>query len=143
LPEVAIDADLHAGLQDADAEVAATGLTDVLVDRVDWRGVLSPARDDRVQLLAAGRPLLAADSLASAATRLGPILAEMKTRYRSLVIHGGSATNPLAGALAQAADLVYLVVRLGQTPRKVARAAKRKLERSGAMVHGVVVVANM
>jgi hypothetical protein len=117
-------------------------LSDVLIDRVDWRGVLTPARDQRVQLLAAGRPLATSDALASAATRLGPIVAEMKTRYRCLVVHAGPPHNPLCNALVQASDLTYLVIRLGLTTRRDARHAKRQLERGGASVHGSIVVAN-
>lgn len=142
LPIVAIDADLRRDGDDADNEVATAGLTDVLLDRVDWRGVLTPARDQRVQLLAAGRPLSSTDSLGSGATRLGAIIAEMKTRYRCLVIHGGPPTNPLCNAIVQASDLIYLVIRLGLTTRREARAAKRQLERGGSTVHGSIIVAN-
>jgi Mrp family chromosome partitioning ATPase len=142
LPIVAIDADLRRQGSDEASDVATAGLTDVLLDRVDWRGVLTPARDQRVQLLAAGRPLSTSDSLPSAATRLGPIIAEMKTRYRALVVHAGPPQNPLCNALVQASDLIYLVIRLGLTTRRDARNAKRQLERGGASVHGSIVVAH-
>ncbi|MEX2186036.1 MAG: hypothetical protein WD875_04540 [Pirellulales bacterium] len=147
LPVVAIDADITAETDAVESAVTTSGLTDVLLDRVDWRGVLAPARDSRVQLLAAGRPLSAGElsrgeAIASAAARLGPIAAEIKTRYRYLIVHGGSPSNPLAGSLVQASDLVYLVVRLGQTTRRSARHAKRLLQRGGAIVHGSILLAN-
>lgn len=141
LPVVAIDADVAGSAEEAEAAVSTAGLSDVLLDRVDWRGVLAAARDERVKLLVAGRPVGKAESLAPATARIGPIIAEMKTRYRCLVVHGGAATNPLAGALVQACDLVYLVVRLGRTTRRAARAAKRSLQRGGAIVHGSILVA--
>ncbi len=147
LPIVAIDADMMSESDDTDSAVTTSGLTDVLFDRVDWRGVLAPARDNRVQLLAAGRPLSAAErsggeSLASAATRLGPMVSEIKTRYRYLIVHAGPSNNPLTGALVQASDLIYLALRLGQTTRSEARAAKRTLQRGGAIVHGSILLAN-
>lgn len=146
LPVVAVDADFAAETAESEP-ISAAGLADVLLDRVDWRGVLAPARDGRVQLLSAGRPLSAAecrgnDSLASAATRLGPLAAEIKSRYRYLIVHGGATSNPLCGALVQAADLIYLVVRLGQTTRRQARAARRALQRGGAILHGSILIAN-
>jgi Mrp family chromosome partitioning ATPase len=145
LPIVAIDADIRGPENDANDprnDVATAGLTDVLLDRVDWRAVLAPARDQRVQLLAAGRPFSASDAIAPAAIRLGPIIAEMKTRYRCLVVHGAAPTNPLCNALVQASDLVYLVVRLGLTTHRAARTAKRQLQRGGAIVHGSIVISN-
>lgn len=141
LPVVAIDADLGVSADEAETAVSTAGLSDVLLDRVDWRGVLATARDERVKLLVAGRPIAKSESLSSATARLGPIVAEMKTRYRCLVVHGGAATNPLASSLVQACDLVYLVVRLGHTTRRAARAAKRLLQRGGAVVHGSILVA--
>jgi Mrp family chromosome partitioning ATPase len=142
LPIVAIDADIAADSADADAAVSTSGLSDVLFDGVDWRGVLAPARDNRVRLLTAGRPLARGDSIASATARLGPTASEIKTRYRYLIVHAGPPTNPLTAAWVQAADLIYLVVRLGQTTRRDARAAKRTLQRDGAIVHGSILLAN-
>jgi Mrp family chromosome partitioning ATPase len=140
LPVVAIDADITAPPADAEAGVAAAGLSDVLLDRVDWRSVLGAARDDRVKLLVAGRGISSGESLAAATARIGPIVMEMKTRYRCLVLHGGPPTSPLMGSLVQACDLVYLAVRLGATTRRAAKAAKRLLQRGGAVVHGSILV---
>jgi Mrp family chromosome partitioning ATPase len=140
LPIIAMDADLPGASTEADAAVSAAGLSDVLIDRVDWRGVLSTARDERVKLLVAGRPVTCADSYAPAIARLGPIITEMKTRYRCLVIHGGAPANPLTSALTQVCDLVYLALRVNQTTRRVAKAAKRTLQRGGALVHGSILI---
>jgi Mrp family chromosome partitioning ATPase len=141
LPVVAIDADLDRAAAESEPAVATAGFADVLIDRVDWRSVLASARDERVKHLTAGRPVAATESVAPATARLGPIVAEIKTRYRCLIVHGGVPTNPLTGALVQACDLVYLVVRLGQTTRRAARTAKRTLQRGGALVHGSILLA--
>jgi Mrp family chromosome partitioning ATPase len=140
LPVIAMDADLPGASTEADSAVSAAGLSDVLIDRVDWRGILSTARDERVKLLVAGRPVTSADSYSPAIARLGPIITEMKTRYRCLIIHGGAPTNPLTSALTQTCDLVYLALRLNRTTRRVAKAAKRTLQRGGALVHGSILI---
>jgi hypothetical protein len=158
---LALDCDGPRNATDDGAEVGL-GVADVLGDRVDWQKAVNPTRDRRVQLIGTGRRATLGALTSANALRLAPLIAEMKTRYRFIVIHGGATvvassagaspgkspkgavraarqkTGVLALTLARAADLTYLVLPLYQTSNRQARAAKRRLEQLGGVVHGTI-----
>jgi Mrp family chromosome partitioning ATPase len=65
-------------------------------------------------------------------------LAQLRTRYDTILVDASPASRPGAMAMAARADGVVLVVEAEQTRWPVALAARRALERSGATVLGVV-----
>jgi hypothetical protein len=134
---LALDADLPRTAE-SPRDDASAGLAEVLFERLDWRAAVGRTRDRRVQLLSAGARAAPSSALAGASALVVPLVSEIKTRYRLTIVHGGMPGGPLTGALVKACDLVYLVLELGGTTRRSARAAKRRLENLGAVVHGCI-----
>jgi Mrp family chromosome partitioning ATPase len=69
---------------------------------------------------------------------LRTILADLKRKYRFVILETGGATAPLGDLFAQVTDAVYLLVELGMTTREDARKAARRLRQGGACLRGVV-----
>jgi Mrp family chromosome partitioning ATPase len=69
---------------------------------------------------------------------LRTLLAELKRKYRFVILETGGASAPLGDLCAQVTDAVYMLVELGMTTREDARKTARRLRQGGACLRGVV-----
>lgn len=135
---LAVDADLERGQLTARLGVlAARGVAQVLLRACAWQEALSRTCLPGVSLLPSavwadpeGRLLRP--------YRWERLLAELRRRYRLIVVDGGSLPRGGAVAAARCCDAAYLVVCLGQTAYREAAAAAALLRSQGARVEGCI-----
>ncbi len=115
------------------------GLADVLHGDARWQEVVHPAKVKRLAVLP-GVPLPAAPARSWESARPAALWKELKENYQFVLLDAPTAVDPRVAALVQDSDGAYLVIRLGQTPRRAARKAARTLRQSGARLLGCVVL---
>lgn len=137
---LAVDADLERGQLTARLGVlAARGVAQVLLRACAWQEAVSQTCLPGVSLL----PSAAWTDLEGRLLRpyrWERLLAELKRRYRLIVVDGGSLPRGGAVAAARCCDAAYLVVCLGQTAYREAAAAAAILRSEGARVEGCIAV---
>ena len=119
------------------AAAAEFGLSEVLKGRIPWQQAVRATSTSGLCLLPAGR--LAPPRLTDDDTRLKDLLKELTSQWDLVIIDGGCAGDPAAGAVMAAAQNVYLIARLGETHLDAAEAAIDIVEKSEATMRGCVV----
>ena len=72
--------------------------------------------------------------------RLRPLAAELRDRFRLVLVNGGSADETHALSWSQVCDSTFLMLQLGSSGAKAAARAKRAMERAGARVAGCIAI---
>lgn len=115
---------------------AAYGLADVLAGRVGWQEAVVRIPPGCVQVLAScSKRVIAAPDLA---TRLNAFVADLKRRYRAVIIDGGIASSAEATAWPAVCDAVYLCLELEETSTRGTAEAVSQLRRAGGRVLGCI-----
>ncbi len=127
----------------ADAELAASfgvsarrGFREVLEGAARWQDVVRATPISNLHVLPGSEGTGAAQSPLSGV--LAAMLDQARRQYRLVLIDADSLDRPEAGALARLCDGVYLVVRLGRTPRRAVLEAMDAARRSGGRVLGCI-----
>ena len=110
------------------ASRADLGLVDVLTGRADWREVVCHTGVQHLSVLPGGR-FPTHDGQPPKRLDLTPVLDELRRHHRLVILDTASA---------RWCEGTYLVVRLGQTPRRAVRQAVRVVEACGGRVLGCV-----
>jgi Mrp family chromosome partitioning ATPase len=115
---------------------AAYGLADVLGGRVGWQEAVVRIPPGCVQVLAScAKRVPATDDLPA---RLMAFLADVKRRYRAVIVDGGIASSAEATHWPAVCDGVYLCLEFEETGTKSAAEAVSLLRRAGGRVLGCV-----
>lgn len=115
---------------------AAYGLADVLAGRVAWQGAVVRIPPGCVQVLAScSKRVVATDDLA---TRLATLVADLKRRYRMVIVDGGIASSAEATAWPSVCDGVYLCLELEETSTSGTNEAISRLRRAGGRILGCI-----
>ena len=112
------------------------GLAEACRGERDWRDLLVPGDHPQLSVLPAG--IVPVDG-GLPCGKLKCLVDEWKEDSQIVLVDAGGADGPLAGALTGACDSVYLLVRLGQTPRTQARKAAKRLRVLKGGLQGCIV----
>lgn len=115
---------------------ARRGLREVLEGTARWQDVVRATPISNLHVLPGSEGAGAAHSPQSGV--LAAMLDQARRQYRLVLIDADSLDRPEASALARLCDGVYLVVRLGRTPRRAVLEAMDAARRVGGRVLGCV-----
>jgi len=116
---------------------AKRGLADVLSAKVDWREAVSKTVVQGLSVLAGAKPAAGDDRLRQPFDPT-PLLGELRRHFRLVIVATNSPAGSYTSCWARHCDGVFLIVRLGQTPRRAAERAIRTIEQSGGRVLGCI-----
>lgn len=136
---LAVDCNLgRPQLADQFGVAARLGLRAVLSGAVPWQEAVRSTSLEGLRVLPAlppgpgeGRPV--------DLSALVPLLEELRRHYRLVLLDAASLANPELAPLVGSCDGTCLVVRLGQTTRRQAKAAVRAIHDSGGRLLGCIV----
>lgn len=115
------------------------GLAEVLAAGASWREAVCPTRRRGLDVLpAAAAPATGPLLVPGGAWRA--LLAELRQRYRLVLLEVPGLEEPGAACLARGCDAALLVLRPGRTGRRAARRAVRLLKQSGVKALGCVLL---
>lgn len=117
---------------------AEFGLADVLAGRATWQQAVVRVPPGRVHVLDSGPSTSLDELLQSPPEVLAALLADLKRRYRVVLIDGGTTDNELLSRWAVACDGAYLMLELSATSPDGATRAVEQLRAAGAQVLGCV-----
>jgi Mrp family chromosome partitioning ATPase len=137
-----VDCDLHhPSLASRFAIDADLGLAHVLGGEARWPQAVCPTDVAGLDVLGGGKASVENDGTQPPAKAdLAPLLDELRSHYRLVLLAGTSADEPKTASAAAACDGVYVVVRLRQTPRRAARRAVGRIQQHRGRVLGCVLL---
>jgi|GEM_PF-3679064 len=113
------------------------GLTDVLSGKVNCAEALCETDTAGLFVLSDVNALNVAQ-LRCGDLKMEPVLDELRRDYSVVILSAASPSTPEVAHVAPLCDGVYLIIRLGITPRRAALRAIRDIQRSGGRVLGCV-----
>jgi Mrp family chromosome partitioning ATPase len=116
----------------------ACGLTEMLAGRTERPKAIAPTSHQQLDLMPFGLATEEQARLLPAA--LSAELARTRATHGAAVIDAGSLSSPWALAASQAADVVYLVVRVGDTSAEHATSCVHRFRTSGGKLTGCIAV---
>jgi Mrp family chromosome partitioning ATPase len=116
---------------------ADCGLVDVLTGAARGPDAAQATAVPGLSLLCGGR-FPTHDGCPPQGVELSPVLEALRSRYRIVLLDTASLGYPEVAPMSRLCQGTYLVVRLGQTPRRAARRAVRLIQRCGGRVLGCV-----
>jgi tyrosine-protein kinase Etk/Wzc len=114
------------------------GLADVCLNRCSWNDVILPTTVAGFELLPAGTGRVGGESLSESTGRLLALLDAWKGHFDLVLVDGGDLQSGLAAVVARMCQAVYVVVRLGRTPRRLAMKALQRLKAEGLAPRGCI-----
>ncbi len=117
----------------------SVGLADVLTGAAGWPEVVRGTMLPRLNVLP-GTKRFAVDGRTPEIVNLEPLLAELAEHYRLVLLDTSSLAHRQVAPMGRYCSGVYLVVRLGHTPRRAAREAAMAIEACGGRLLGSVVL---
>ena len=118
---------------------ASVGLADVLSGVAGWPDVVRRTMLPRLNVLP-GTTLFPPSGRAPVMVNLESLLAELAEHYRLVLVDTSSLVHRQVAPMAHYCSGVYMVVRLGYTPRRAAREAAMAIEACGGRLLGTVVL---
>lgn len=116
----------------------ASGLAEILAGRAQRSGAVAATSHPRLDLLPFGQAT--AEQAQLLPQVLAAEIAQLRTMHGSAVIDAGSLSSPWALTASQAADAVYLVVRVGNTSAEFASACVQTFRAAGGKLTGCIAV---
>jgi len=113
------------------------GLVDVLAHQAGWQEVILQTGVKHLSILPGGR-FPTDDGRPPERLELAGVLDELRCHYRLVLLDAASLAHSEVAPMARWCEGTYLVVRLGQTPRRAVRQAIRVVEACGGRVLGCV-----
>lgn len=122
-------------------QAQATGLAESLAGWSKWTAAIAPTSHPQLDLLPFGQ------ATAEQAQRLPQALAAeiglLRSSFAAAVIDAGPLSSEWALAASQAADAVYLVVRVGDTSAEYATACVQRFRAAGGKLTGCIAVGQL
>lgn len=137
-PTILVEANPARPLARRYAALQATGLTELLAGRIDPSTATAPTSLERLDLLPFGLATPEQARLLPAA--LTAALSPIGKTHAAAVLDAGPLSSPWAMAASQAADAVYLVVRVGDTSAEHATGCVHRFRAAGGKLTGCIAV---
>jgi MinD-like ATPase involved in chromosome partitioning or flagellar assembly len=116
----------------------ASGLAETLAGRTERAKAIAATSHPQLDVMPFGQ------ATAEQAQLLPPAFAaelgQLKTSHGAIVLDAGSLSNPWSLAASQAADAVYLVVRVGDTSAEYATSCVHRFRAAGGKLTGCIAV---
>jgi Mrp family chromosome partitioning ATPase len=116
----------------------ATGLSESLAGRADRHAVVAATSQERLHLLPFGQA--SAEQAHLLPQGLGIEIAELRTSHAATVVDAGAISSSWALATSQAADAVYLIIRLGKTTTESAASTVQRFRAAGGKLTGCIAI---
>ena len=114
------------------------GLQEVVTGRRAIEDVVQSTSVPGLRYIGPGQPLHADGDLQ--ANQLRPLAAELRDRFRMVLVYGGPADGVHALSWSQVCDNTFLMLQLGSVGARAAARSKRAMERAGARIAGCIAV---
>jgi Mrp family chromosome partitioning ATPase len=137
-PALLLEANPAGSLAQRYALPHAIGLTELLAGRAERSQAIAPTSHQQLDLLPFGQATEEQARLLPAV--LPAELARVRAAHSACVIDAGPLSSPWALAASQAADAVYLVVRVGDTSAEFATSCVQRFRASGGKLTGCIAV---
>jgi Mrp family chromosome partitioning ATPase len=135
---VAVDADAQgAGLAAQFGLESSRGLADILSGRASWRDALQTVDHAGPGVIPRGAGRYGG-RLEVESRPLRSLVDSLRRHARLVVVNAPPLTSEAAPPLLPLGDALYLVVRIGHTPRRAAAEAVARLQQSGAPLYGCI-----
>lgn len=119
----------------------ATGLAESLAGWSKWTAAIAPTSHPQLDLLPFGQAT--AEQAQRLPQALAAELALLRSSFAAAVIDAGPLSSDWALAASQAADAVYLVVRVGDTSAEYATACVQRFRAAGGQLTGCIAVGQL
>ena len=116
---------------------ADRGLVDVLIGAASWREVVRKTSVARLSVLPGGR-FATGDGCPPESIDIAPLLDDLRSHYQLVLLETASLVHPEVAPVSRSCDGTYLVIQVGQTPRRAAQQAVRVIEDCGGRLLGCV-----
>jgi MinD-like ATPase involved in chromosome partitioning or flagellar assembly len=133
-----IEANPKRSLSQRYGALQSTGLSELLAGRVERSAAILPTSHERLDLLAFGLATQEQSQLLPPA--LSAALQNVRSTQAAAVIDAGPLSSPWALPASQAADAVYLVVRVGDTSAEYATGCVERFRAAGGKLTGCIAV---
>jgi Mrp family chromosome partitioning ATPase len=116
----------------------STGLTELLAGRIERSAATVPTSHERLDLLPFGLATPEQARLLPAA--LSAAIEQVRQTHAAAILDAGPLSSPWAMAASQAADAVYLVVRVGDTSAEHATGCVQRFRATGGKLTGCIAI---